>query len=126
MTISLWSLNFIPLMTGLVFTVGAPIKALAKFNTTYGVPLTCAIGVLLFAMGVATSVEQSEDSTGKYNALYWVQNGIAPVPTALKPLTMVTQTAGEPAGGIAAGILMGCDAVMDIANGGLAFAEDAT
>jgi hypothetical protein len=126
MTISLWSMNFIPLITGLVFTIGAPVKALAKFNSDYGIPLTCAIGVLLFAMGVATSVEQSEDSTGKYNALYWVQNGVAPVPTALKPLTIVTQTMGEPAGGVAAGILMGCDAVLDIANGGLAFAEDAT
>lgn len=125
MTISLWSLNFIPLITGLVFTVGAPVKALAKFNETFGLPLTCATGVLLFAMGVATSVEQSEDSTDKYNALYWVQNGIAPVPTALKPLTIVTKTMGEPAGAVAAGILMGCDAVMDIANGGLAFAEDA-
>jgi hypothetical protein len=105
--------------------VGSGYKRLAEFNETYGLPLTCATGVLLFAMGVATSVEQSKDSTKKYNAMYWVQNGIAPVPTALKPLTIVTKTMGEPAGAVAAGILMACDAVMDIANGGLAFAEDA-
>jgi hypothetical protein len=125
MTLSLWSLNFIPVISGLVFTVGSGFKRVAVFNQDFGLPLTCAIGVFLFAMGVATSVEQSEDSTKKYNALYWVQNGIAPVPTALKPLTIVTTTMGEPAGAVAAGILLGCDAVMDIANGALAFAEDA-
>jgi hypothetical protein len=76
--------------------------------------------------GRSHELEKSKDATKKYNAMYWVQNGIAPVPTALKPLTIVTKAMGEPAGAGAAGILMGCDAVMDIANGGLAFAEDAS
>jgi hypothetical protein len=126
MTLALWSLNFIPVLSGLVFTVGSDVKKLAEFNQDFGLWLTCATGVFLFAMGIATSVEQSDDSTGKYNALYWVQNGIAPVPTAMKPLTIVGKDGNQPAGAIAIGVLLGCDGVMDIANGSLAFAEDAS
>jgi hypothetical protein len=126
MTLALWSLNFIPVLNGLVFTVGSDVKKLAEFNQGFGLWLTCATGVFLFAMGIATSVEQSDDSTGKYNALYWVQNGIAPVPTAMKPLTIVGDGGNQPAGAIAIGVLLGCDTVMDIASGSLAFAEDAS
>jgi hypothetical protein len=125
MTISLWSLNFVPVLSGLVFTLASSKKAVAEFNDTFGMPLTCAIGVLLFAMGIATSVEQSDDSTKKYGPLYWVQNGIAAVPTVMKPLAIVTKVAGEPAGAVAAGILMGTDAVIDVANGALGIVEDA-
>ena len=125
MTISLWSLNFIPVFSGLVFTLASGKKALAEFNNSYGMPLTCATGVLLFAMGIATSVEQSNDPTKAYGPLYWVQNGIAAVPTVMKPLAIVTEVAGEPAGAVAAGILIGTDAVLDMANGALAVVEDA-
>lgn len=122
MTLSLWSLNFIPFISGLVFTVVSKDHVLSEFNGSYGVYLSTAIGLTLLAVGIATSVEQIEDSTDKYGPCYWVQNLIAPLPTIFKPLVNIT---GEPAGGIATACLIGCDAVMDIANCSLSFVEDA-
>jgi hypothetical protein len=125
MTISLWSLNFIPVLSGLVFTLGSSNKALAEFNNAYGMPLTSSIGALLEIMGVTTAVEQGLDTTKQYGILYWIQNGIAALPTLLKPLAIVTKVAGEPAGAVAAGVLMGCDGLFDVVSGSLSFVEDA-
>jgi hypothetical protein len=125
MTISLWSLNFIPVLSGLVFTLGSSSKNLARFNTNYGMPLTYAIGSVLLLMGVGTSVVQSADTTKKYGPLYWIQNGIAPLPTMMKPLALVGTGDNQPAGAIAAGILMACDGLFDVASGALGFVEDA-
>jgi hypothetical protein len=122
MTLSLWSLNFIPFISGLVFTVVSKDHVLSEFNGTYGVYLSTAIGLTLLAVGIATSVEQIEDSTDKYGPCYWVQNLIAPLPTIFKPLVTVTT---EPDGSIASACLIGCDAVMDLANCSLGFVEDA-
>jgi hypothetical protein len=122
MTLSLWSLNFIPFISGLVFTVVSKDHVLSEFNGSYGVYLSTAIGLTLLAVGIATSVEQIEDPADKYGPCYWVQNIIAPLPTIFKPLVTITD---EPAGGIATACLIGCDAVMDIANCSLGFVEDA-
>jgi hypothetical protein len=83
--------------------------------------LTSGIGLLLLAMGTATSVVQFQDPNKSFNALYWVQNIVAPIPSVLKPLVAVP---GQPDGAIACAILLAADMGFDIANGALGFVED--
>jgi hypothetical protein len=121
MTLANWGLNFIPVASSLVFTVGSSHKALAEFNAASGLALTSGIGVFLLAMGVATSVVQATDSNKTFNPLYWAQNVIAPLPTVLKPLVAVQ---GDPQGPIACGCLLLADAAFDLASGTLGLCED--
>ena len=121
MTLANWGLSFLPVASSLVFTMGSDHKATAEFNAKYGISLTCGIGLLLLAMGVATSLVQALDSEKAYGPFYWAQNIIAPIPTTLKPLITVE---GQPQGVIACGVLVGADLVFDGANGALAFCED--
>jgi hypothetical protein len=121
MTLANWGLNFIPISASLVFTICSSHKALGEFNSAYGLALTSGIGVLLLATGIATSVVQAKDPNKSFNALYWVQNVIAPIPSVLKPLIAVP---GQPAGAIACGLLLVADVDLDIANGALGFVED--
>ncbi|MGA2906055.1 MAG: hypothetical protein ABSD98_19690, partial [Candidatus Korobacteraceae bacterium] len=121
MTLANWGLNFVPLASSLVFTIGSSHKALAEFNSASGLALTSGIGLFLLAMGVATSVVQATDSNKTFNPLYWAQNVIAPIPTVLKPLVAVP---GNPDGAIACGCLLLADATFDLANGTLGLCED--
>ena len=121
MTAALWGLNFIPVLTGVLFMIDS--LKLGEYQYA-GVGVSCFTGLLLFAYGVSVSVYQSEDPNKEYNALYWVQNGLAPIPSALKPLVTVVQQYQQPAGAVAAGLLVGADVVFDGANGILAFCED--
>jgi hypothetical protein len=124
MTLANWGLNFIPIASSLVFTIGSSHKALAEFNSAFGLVLTSGIGWLLLAMGVATSVVQATDSNHAFNPLYWAQNVIAPIPTVLKPLVAVPGSAQTAA--IACGCLLLADGVFDLANGTLGLVEDMT
>jgi hypothetical protein len=121
MTLANWGLNFIPISAALVFTMCSSHHAVGEFNSAYGLALTSGIGLLLLAMGIATSVVQATDPNKSFNALYWVQNVIAPIPSVLKPLVAVQ---GQPAGAIACGLLLVADVDLDIANGALGFVED--
>lgn len=69
MTLANWGLCFLPVATSLVFTIGSSHRAIAEFNAKYGISLTCGIGLLLLAMGVATSVVQALDSNRASMAL---------------------------------------------------------
>jgi hypothetical protein len=62
MTLANWGLSFLPVASSLVFTIGSDHKAIAEFNAKYGISLTCGIGLLLLAVGVATSLAQALDS----------------------------------------------------------------
>jgi hypothetical protein len=121
MTMAMWAMNFLPFVSGVVFVSLSPDHALSEFNSSYGPYICTAIGTILLAVGIATTVEQIEDSTHNYNPCYWVQNIIAPLPTIFKPLVTITD---EPAGSVATGFLIAGDALFDMANMGLAFAED--
>jgi hypothetical protein len=124
MTLANWGLNFVPIASSLVFTIGSSHKALAEFNAASGLVLTSGIGLLLLAMGVATSVLQATDPDHAFNAFYWAQNVIAPIPTVLKPLVAVPGNAEAAA--IACGCLLLADGVFDLASGTLGLVEDLT
>lgn len=120
-TIGLWGANFIPVLSGIVFLI----DQLKLWQYSYlGVGVACFTGVSLFAIGVATAVEQHKDTSGKYNGLYQAQSCIAAIPTALKPLTTVVGQYAQPAGAFAMGILGVLDIGIDGANGILSFCED--
>lgn len=121
LTLANWGMNFLPIASSLVFTVGSSQKKLAEFNSTYGVMLTSAIGDLLFAMGIATTIVQSADKDQEFGVWYQVQNIIAPIPSMLKPLIYVE---GQPQGVVACGCLLVADGVLDLANGILGLLED--
>jgi len=104
-----------------IFTFGASNKRIADINVEYGVPVICASGLLLLAVGIATSITQALDSKKTYNAFYWAQNVVAPIPTTLKPLLTVQ---GELVQEIASGVLIGLDMDCDLASGALAFLQD--
>jgi len=124
MTLAYWGLGFLPMGINWIFTFGAPNKRIADINAAYGVPLICASGLLLLALGVATSVTQivnKTDPNKAYNGFYWAQNVVAPLPTVFKPLLTVP---GDMAKEIASTILIGLDMDCDAASCALAFCQD--
>ena len=89
---ALYHFLFIPLTLGLAVLLGIMESVYVMTGRAVWQQMTKFWGLLFginFAMGIATSVEQSDDSTKEYGPLYWVQNGIAPVPTVMKPLAIL-------------------------------------
>jgi hypothetical protein len=124
-TIGLWGANFIPVLSGILFLI----DDLKLWQYSYlGVGVACFTGISLFAIGVATAVEQHKDTSNnggpKYNGLYQAQSCIAALSTALKPLVTVVGQYEQPAGAAAMGILGVVDIGIDTASGILSFCED--
>jgi hypothetical protein len=112
MTMSMWALNFIPIIYNTVFTVLDSAHAAAKWNYDWGLIVCSAVGLALEGMGIATGVEQIKDPTKKYNAYYYVPNFIGQLSSIMKPLQYVKGEPGIPA----ILVLMGTDFWIDSAN----------
>jgi Concanavalin A-like lectin/glucanases superfamily len=123
-TMAYWAYGFVPMGINWAFTFGAPNKRIATFSRAYGVPILCTCSLIQLALGVATSVTQAlhkTDPDGTYNAFYWAQNVVAPIPSVLKPLLTIQ---GELAQEVAACVLVGLDMGCDAASCALAFCQD--
>lgn len=124
MTMANWAYGFIPMGINWAFAFGAPNKRISTFNRAFGVPVLTTCALIQLALGVATSVVQALSKTDPdktYNAFYWAQNVVAPIPSALKWLLTIE---GELAQEIATGVLIGLDMDCDAASCALAFCQD--
>jgi hypothetical protein len=116
-----WTVGFLPWGANIVYTFFSSNKKNALNNAEYGMPVVCTLGLLQLALGIVTSIFEAIDPNKTYNAFYWAQNVVSPIPTVLKPLLLVQ---GELAQEIATGVLIGLDMDCDAASCALAFCQD--
>jgi hypothetical protein len=121
LSVANWTVGFLPWGADIVYTFFSSNKKNAPNNSEYGMPVICTLGLLQLATGIVTSIFEAIDPNKTYNAFYWAQNVIAPIPTTLKPLLLVQ---GELAQEIASGVLVGLDMDCDAASCALAFCQD--
>ena len=121
LSVANWTVGFLPWGANIVYTFFSSNKKNAPNNSEYGMPVICTLGLLQLAIGIVTSIFEAIDPNKTYNAFYWAQNVIAPIPTTLKPLLLVQ---GELAQEIASGVLIGLDMDCDAASCALAFCQD--
>jgi hypothetical protein len=113
----LWAVGFLPWLADIAFCVVGAKHALARYNDLAPM-LIFFFGMISLVVGIATMLEQIEDPNQEYNALYWVQEMVAPWPTLFKLMLPFIQ--GKP---IPTAVLMAIDVVGDLATGALSVAE---
>jgi hypothetical protein len=80
-----WIVGFVPLVVNIVFAMGSKGQTIAKYDEQYGIPISCALGILLLIVGVAISgVVLDKDKAADWFEL--VGSIVGPVPSVAAPL----------------------------------------